>query len=373
MSALQSISKGLLPTPSPYLLELRLMNSTVKNPDQDNGPATVSVLKASSEPSKPAPENQTPTISSSSGSNASSPGSNASSSGPNASSSGFDASDHALPVESTHSPAKDPASSLTSDPSRLSQEKADLGEEPAYRCKRPGSLMETLRSSDNESVIHSDIFLEEKPIIILETPKISYELFTDINVIGHLQERIAEDSLICTLTYEESIDEGALSPEAQLLLLGIVRARYKKGKHSAEHSTESVYDLQYRVGLTFPARPRSLWLIYDYLGIDDDDEVHSQERTHQECDQYEEAEAILKGEFDLGWICGEIGKFDLGRICDNIDEWDPKQGLLEEKVKETLALTQTLLGDTLGFKASKLPSGAPSKPDPCSQRKESLG
>ena len=346
MSALQSISKGLVPTPSPYLLELRLMNLTVKNPDQDNGPATVSVLKASSEPSKPAPENQIPTVSSSPGSNASS--------------SGFDASDHALPVESTHSPAKDPASPLMSDQSRLSQEKA------------AGSLMKTLRSSDNEFVIHSDIFLEEKPIIILETSKISYELFTDINVIGHLQERIAEDSFLCTLTCEESIDEDTLSPEDQLLLLGIVRARYKKGKHSAKHSTESIYDLQYRVGLTFPARPRSLWLIYDYLGIDDD-EIYSQERSHQECDQYGEAEAILKGEFDLGWICGEIGKFDLGRICDNIDEWDPKQGLLEEKVKETLALTQTLLGDTLGFKASKLPSGAPSKPDPCSQRKESLG
>ena len=34
---------------------------------------------------------------------------------------------------------------------------------------------------------------------------------------------------------------------------------------------------------------------------------------------------------------------------------------MEEKVKESLASPQTLLGDTLGFKASKLPSGAAEK------------
>ena len=256
--------------------------------------------------------------------------------------------DHALPVESTRSPAKDPASLMTSDPSRLPR-------------KHLGSLIETLRSSESEFVIHLDIFTEKKPIIILDTPKISYELYTDMAIIGHLQERIAKgsDSVLCTLTHENCLDEAPLSPEVQLLLLGIVRARYKKGEHSGEqhsgeHSTESIYDLQYRVDLTFPARPRSLWLIYDYLGIYDPDiDDDFQKRTHH--DQYKEAEAILKGKSDLGWICGEIGEFDIGRVCDDIDEWDPKQGLLEEKVKESLASTQTFLGDTLGFEASKVP------------------
>ena len=75
----------------------------------------------------------------------------------------------------TPSPAKDPASPPDSD------------EEPAYPYKPPDPLIEILRSNDNGNVILSYIFM---------TPKISYELFIDMNVIDHLQHRIAEDSFL---------------------------------------------------------------------------------------------------------------------------------------------------------------------------------
>ena len=54
------------------------------------------------------------------------------------------------------------------------------------------------------------------------------------------------------------------------------------------------------VGLTFPNRPRSLWLFYDYKKIDDDEYGIFELRTDQEYDRYTEAVEILKGEFDLG-------------------------------------------------------------------------
>ena len=175
MSAPQSMSKGLVLRPSPSLLESRLMNSIVS--DRDNGSCysvrSRSVLWAIETRARktkylqldPAPALTPQTI-------------------------------MLVPFESTHSPAEDPASPTTSDPCRLSH-------------KHPGSLIETLRSSD---VIHLDIFTEKKPIIILDTPKISYELYTDINIIGHLHERLAddEDSFLCTLTHENCLDEAPL-------------------------------------------------------------------------------------------------------------------------------------------------------------------
>ena len=163
------------------------------------------------------------------------------------------------------------------------------------------------------------------------------------------------DSFLCTLTCENNFDKDSLSPTDQFLLLGRVRARsIEKGD-----STTSIYDLQYLVGLTFPKRPRSLWLIYDYFDINDDGTSLFQSRPYYEYDQYEEAEAILEDPFDLG------------RICEEVDKWDPEKGLLEDKVKGSLASTRRLLGHTLRFKESRLPSGVTSESDPYLEREES--
>ena len=61
-------------------------------------------------------------------------------------------------------------------------------------------------------------------------------------------------------------------------------------------------------------------------------------------------------------------------IWDNNDvgEWDPKHGLSLSKVLECIASTQTYFGSSLDFKASPLPSDAPSQPNPDSEPEKSL-
>ena len=73
------------------------------------------------------------------------------------------------------------------------------------------------------------------------------------------------NSLFYTLAVEKGINEAPPSSTSKLQLLGRVRARYTKSP------TAFIYDLQYLVGLSLSTRPRSLWLIYDYLVIDDDE------------------------------------------------------------------------------------------------------
>ena len=201
----------------------------------------------------------------------------------------------------------------TSDPSRASQEKPDSDEESTHPSDHLGSLTKILPSSDNEYLIRSYIPADEEPIIIFKTDEIQYELFSEPNIIDHLQHRIAMRSFLCTLTHEKDVneedtDEAPLSPTDQLLLLGRVRARYTEERPS----TESIYDLQYLVGLTFPDHPRSLWLIYDCWMIEDDEYGLFQLRIRQECDRYRKAAATVEGKWDLGWTYCRIGHFDLG-------------------------------------------------------------
>ena len=150
---------------------------------------------------------------------------------------------------------------------------------------------------------------------------------------GHLDRRIDENSLFYTLAVEKGINEAPPSSTSKLLLLGRVRARYTKSP------TAFIYDLQYLVGLSLPTRPRSLWLIYDYLVIDDDEYNFFQLETRQRCRLYREAAAILKGAWDLKWTVTDIGRFDLGQICEDVEKWKPKEGLLLKKVIESLAST----------------------------------
>ena len=333
MLALQSLSKGPAPTPSVYLLDF--IKSAAEHYNQD--PATVSGLEASSRPSKSAPENQVPTASSSSGSNA---------------------SNDDLTIDSTPSSAKDSVSSTTTGSTLLSPEKADF-EEPAYPSNRSESLMKTLRHSDDEKEILAYIALREKPLIILETSRISYQLHLDTDIYSHLQARTAFDTFLYTLTCEGDIgDLLQQHPDQHFFLLGRVRARYK-GRDSSEPST---YDLQYLIGLNFPERPRSLWLIYDYLNTSEDKWGESTPSlSPQEEEDRKELDSIL------GYT------FDLAQICDNIDEWDPNQGLSEEKVKALLEMWDCYpLDETFSIKPWKLLSDVPSEPDPCSGRKESL-
>ena len=196
-----------------------------------------------------------------------------------------------------------------SNPSRASQEKSGSDEEAAHPSDYPNSFTKTLLSSEDECLICSNIPADEEPIIIFKTDKIQYKLSTESNTISHLQGRFGQDLLLCTLTNEEDVKEASLLPTDQLLILSRVRAYYEEEKRSFK----SIYDLQYIVGLTFPNRPRSLWLFCDYYEIEGDEYGIFQLGSRQECDWYREAAAILEDKWDLGWICGVIGEFDLGQ------------------------------------------------------------
>ena len=71
-------------------------------------------------------------------------------------------------------------------------------------------------------------------MIIFHNGKIRYELSTESNVISHLQGRLSDDSLLCTLTYEGDVKNASQLPTDQLIPLGRVRACYEEGKPSFE-------------------------------------------------------------------------------------------------------------------------------------------
>lgn len=335
MLASQSMSEGSVPTSSPYLLKLRFITSIGKHSDQDSD----STL-ASSGPSKPAPEDQILKTSSSPGSNTSS--------------SDSDTWDHTYALISTSSSAQNSVSLTISKSPQLSQEKSDFDEESTSRYKHLDPLTETLRRGKSTFEIHSDIYEKEDPIIIFNTKTISYELFYDLNLIEHLQDRIANDSFLCTLTSKKDIHKSRLSSLGQLLLLGRVRARYKASESCPKSFS---YDLQYLVGLTFQKRPRELWLIYNHSTMNDYEVGINQLQTQQDQVQYSTAEAMLKG------------KFELGRICSDISQWDPKKGLLEKEVEQSLASFPPIFEDVLDFKASTSPSDV-SQPGPYPEQEE---